>query len=115
MIIIFCDEISRIRLVVYSSFVLGLLVLYVIIDLSIQRQIEGSFGIDWTIFLLFIAYTMIPLPLRVTTLIGITVSFVFVVIVAGTTAGSNDKYSASLIVREVIIILIVIIIIGAIW
>ena len=103
---IICDSISRVRLVIYSSIVFALLVLSVLIDLSLQRQIEGSFGVDWTIFLLFIAYTMIPLPLRVTTLLGISVSLVIIVIVAGTTAGTNDKLSADVIVREVIILAI---------
>ena len=73
----------------------------VLVDLALQRQIEASFGVDWTIFLLFVAYTMIPLPLRVTTLLGVCTSLGMVVVVAGTTAGTNDKYSPELIVREV--------------
>lgn len=73
----------------------------VIVDLTLQQKVEGSFGVDWIIFLLFVAYTMIPLPLRVTTLVSVIISLAGVVIVAATTAGINDNYSAGLIVREV--------------
>ena len=95
------DKISRVRQIIYSFIVFALLVLHVFTNLAMQTRIEGSYGVDWIIFVLFITYTMIPLSLRYTTGLGVAVSLTHVVLVAVTASVVNDKYSAGLIVREV--------------
>lgn len=74
------DKISQVRLVVYSIIVWMLLVLQTYSYFALAVHHRASDQIDFTMFVIFLTYFMIPLPLRIATSLSLFLSALHLVV-----------------------------------
>ena len=98
-VIIIIDKISRLRITIYSVIIGILLIVITLAHAAVEIQWEVSFGVDQIIFFLFLTYTMIPLSLRYSTLLGVVGSCLHVLV--SSLSAINGRLSPDIIARQV--------------
>ena len=98
-VIIIADKISRVQLTIYSLMVWSTLIVLIYTLFAVNVQHQASDGVDYVMFMLFVTYTMIPLSLRYSTILGVCLSSFHVIITAGTAV--TRKSTAEIIIRQV--------------
>lgn len=95
------DKISRPRLTLYSILTWVVLVVLVVILFSVQLRPQPSDTVDYVSLVVIFTYTMIPVSLRLSTLMSIFFCCSHVIVASVTTAVLGNGSSLN-ILREVI-------------
>ena len=98
-VITIADKISRVRLTIYSLLVWFTLIVLIYTLFAINIHHRASDGVDYVMFMLFLTYTMIPLSLRYSTVLGLCLSSFHVIVIAGTAV--TGKTTTEIIIRQV--------------
>jgi adenylate cyclase 2 len=89
-IITVADKISRIRLTIYSILVWCTLVALVYVQFALEIHHQASDSIDYIMLVLLYTYTMIPLSLRISTVLGVSLSCLHIIIASSSAVKGPD-------------------------